>query len=148
MNKSFLALLVLLSTFFACQKDSNISTVEDIQGEWLEIESGPSYGGSNHHFIIEGNEAKLTLQLWTDLIIVGAPCPGNRTDYAIGTVTMTEDHFTFLGSYSDESFTELGANCQGQANYEINAPYTYEDGILVLNPDELLYLQIRLEKQE
>jgi hypothetical protein len=148
MNKAFFFLFLLTITFLACDKDNSTYSLSDIQGEWLEIENGPSYGGNNHQFIIEGDEAKLTLLRWTDVVVVGAPCPGNRTDYVVGTVTMTADHFTFLGSYSDETFTELGANCQGEANYELNVPYVFEDGIFVLNPDEPLYYQIHLEKQE
>ncbi len=149
MKNSFLFLFLITITFFACDKDSTPNNnLDDIQGEWLEIENGPSYAGTSHHFIIDGDEAKLTLQRWTDVIIVGAPCPASRTDYEIGTVTIKDDHFTFLGSYSDETFTELGANCQGDANYELNVPYVFEDGLFILNPDEASYYQIHLEKQE
>ena len=154
MTKYFFCLLLLLSmTFLSCDKTTKINipllTLEDIQGEWLEIESIISaYGGSNHHFMVEGEDAYLTLIRSTDIIEQGAICPGNRTDFAIGTIAFEEDRFIFTGLYSDEDFTETIPNCKEESTYDLNFNYTYEDGVLILNPEAPEQQQIRLEKQD
>ena len=154
MTKYIFCFFLLLSTsFLSCDKstETNIPllTLEDIQGEWLEIESAiSSYGGSNHHFIVEGEDAYLTLILSTDAIIPGAICPGNRTDYAIGTIAIEEDRFVFTGLYSDEGFIETIPNCKEELNYDLNSNYVFEDGVLTLNPEAPEQQQIRLEKQD
>lgn len=151
MKNFYFFALVVLTTFFSCTQDelnTPESLLDDIQGEWLEVEEGIAYAGSNHHLIIEGDQVKLTHLLWTDIILVGEACSGNRTDYAKGTVTITEDNFTFLGSYCNESFSEITPNCLGNESYDLIYDYTLEDGILTLNPEAPFYSQIRLEKQD
>lgn len=149
MPKSFLFVVLLALVLFSCNKKEEIPnfTLDDFQGEWVEVEVGFAYAGTTHLFSVNEENVNLTLTIFTDLVIADATCPGNRTDYVMGTIAITADKFTFTGNYSDEGFEETISNCNDDTTYELDFSYIYEDDVLTLNPTADEYYQIRLERK-
>jgi len=151
--KKLIGLLLTGSAFYlmvACQpKEEIIAEPEFLYGKWKEKESEiPQFGGTNHIFEFTENTFLLEREYWTDALDPNNECLNGHTSYFVGTYELKEGKLLIDGQSANMDFEVSPPPCSRAAVYRDTFELIKEsDQVIVLNPDEDIYFQIRLEKE-
>ena len=123
----FLCLTVL---FFQCKKGVEPYVVPDIEepenppppslvGKWTEeYNQSGLFGGTNYTIeFLADSTFRLSLHIWTDIVVVGEPCPSDRTDHILGEYWAKDGYLRLSGKYCDSTFSTGKPNCEGYSGY-------------------------------
>ncbi|MEM6318612.1 MAG: hypothetical protein AAF960_13155 [Bacteroidota bacterium] len=149
---------LLLGLLFACNSKEEIiidtfppsENPEFLRGKWVEKESEEiiAFAGSNHIIEFTEDEFLLTFRYWTDAISPEDDCQNSYTAYFKGVASVEADSITLQGIATNESFEVTPAECDRYATFDETFKYeVVNDETLLLNPNQQVYLQILLEKE-
>jgi hypothetical protein len=130
--KNILFVIIALSLFsVSCKKSDNTK----IEGVWQEKSIVSKYGGTRYWIRFNSDLSfEMKLNHFSDAVTVDpVPCSSNRTDYVKGTYTFSNKEIVFNGSYSDATFNQQQANCEGAATFQTSFTYTFKNEDLVLD---------------
>lgn len=140
--------------FAACKKEQVITPIPPalnptfLIDKWIEKEpEGLTFSGTNHICEFTDDLFLLERAYWTDAISQN-DCLNDYTAYFKGAVQVTSDSIKFNGIATNELFEIIEPECERYAIYKEAFAYKLEgENILILNPNQDVYLQIRLEKE-
>lgn len=146
---------LLIGTIFyvvmACQPKERLNpSTEFLFGKWIEKESEEiiQFGGTNHIFEFTKDAFFLERLYWTDALVPDDDCVNGHTDYFTGTYQLEGNQLIFDGLSANEEFVLTPPICNRAATYRDTFNLIQEsEQVLILNPDEEVYFQIRLEKE-
>jgi len=142
--------------FFSCgEKDINILPIppainpEFLIGKWIEKEPEEviAFTGSNH--LLEFTDSLFLLEryYWTDAIS-SDECENSYTAYFKGAIQIDQDSISFNGVATNADYEIINPDCDRYAVFKSSFAYRKEgEQIVILNPEEQIYNQIRLEKE-
>ena len=117
--------------------------------EWIEKESDEiiQFGGTNHIIEFTQDSFFLERRYWTDALDPENSCVNGHTDYFKGTYELLEEQIHFNGQSTNAEFILMIPECNRDTVYETSSNYqqTIQD-VFVLNPEQTIYNQIRLER--
>lgn len=152
--KNTTVLVLIFSTLLcllACGKTATIEPNSDfLNGLWIEKESEEiiHFGGTNYTIEFSGNDFFLKRIYWTDALDPDNDCVNGHTIYYKGTVTVTDTELQFDGQHTDADFELTDPVCDRSTTYSEAFEYKKEsDTVLILNANDNIYSQIRLERQ-
>ena len=120
-------------------------------GKWIEQEPEDigQFSGTNHILEFRQDSFFLQRRYWTDALDPANPCLNGHTDYYKGLFEITTDSISFNGLYTDQTFQLTTPKCDYPPTYQETFAYQQNsDNVIILNPEEEIYLQIRLEREE
>ncbi len=123
----FLCLVVL---FFQCKKGDEPYVVPDIEtpdvppppslvGKWTEeYNQSGLFGGTNYTIeFLADSTFRLSLHIWTDIVVSGEPCLFDRIDHIRGKYWSKDGYLRLSGKYCDSMFSADKPNCEGYSAY-------------------------------
>lgn len=150
----FISLLFLGVVFYlitACQPKEEVTPAsESLYGKWIEKESEEilQFGGTNHIFEFTKDTFFLERSYWTDALSPDDDCLNGHTSYFVGTYQLKGSKLIIDGQSANDKFEVTPPICNRAAVYQDTFEVNQEnDRVLILNPDEEVYIQIRLEKE-
>ncbi len=139
-----------LYVIIACQPKEKITpSPEFLFGKWSEKESEEiiQFGGTNHIFEFTKDAFFLERLYWTDALVPDDDCVNGHTDFFTGTYQLENGQLIIDGLSANEDFVLTLPICNRSATYRDTFNLLQEnEQVLILNPDEEVYFQIRLEK--
>lgn len=149
------ALLTLLSGLFlflfSCTKEDEKMTKNDfLIGKWEEKEPEEITQFSGTNYIIEFTQDSFFVARtsWTDAFSTENDCVNGHTDYYKGIYEIINDQISFIGKATNDQFVLATPPCDRPTNYEENFKFQKKnEQVLILNPDQEIYVQIRLLKE-
>jgi hypothetical protein len=123
----------------ACDKTENFELPEpSVFGDWMEVEPEGlgQFEGSTYLSLLlkEDNTFQLYYKAWSDILRVDDPCLGVQDYYVKGTFSVDPDFIYFEGCFSDESFVNCMARCDGNTTFRETYQYIFSSDSLILNP--------------
>lgn len=152
--KSSLILLIssLFLISFSCNKEKNENLLpETLTGKWVEEEPADiiQFGGTNHIIEFKTDSFFLARQYWTDALDPENSCVNGHTDYYKGKYEIIDNQISFVGKATNEQFVLTTPPCERPTTYEESFQFEEEnEQVLILNPEQEVYFQIRLLKEE
>ncbi len=149
-----IGLLLIGCTFYivmACQPKEKITPTADfLFGKWVEKESEEiiQFGGTNHIFEFTAEAFFLERDYWTDALDPNNECLNGHTAYFTGRYEVVDNKLLIDGQSADMEFKVSPPECNRAAVYRDTFEFQQEgEQVLILNPEEEIYTQIRLEKE-
>jgi len=147
-------LLIIGFTFYlimACQPKEKITpNPEFLFGKWIEKESEEviQFGGTNHIFEFTEEAFFLERDYWTDALDPNNECLNGHTAYFMGTYELEGSNLLIDGQSTNIDFEVSPPACNRAVVYRDTFEFKQEGAqTLILNPEEQIYNQIRLEKE-
>ena len=119
-------------------------------GKWQEKEPEDigQFVGTNHCIEFTIDNFLLKQRFWTDAIDLDNPCNNGFTIFYKGVSTLTETQLSLNGQHTNEDFELSAPDCNRAALFLETFDYIREsENVIILNPNEAIFLQIRLERQ-
>ena len=143
--------LLLLIGIFCCSACENVEDVTSdfLVGKWLEKESDEiiAFGGTNHCIEFTRDSFFFKQVYWTDALDPKNECNNGYTIYYKGNVVISSNQLIFNGQHTDANFNFATPDCNRSNTFQATFDYKLEEeDVIILNPDEDVYNQIRLER--
>lgn len=147
----FLLISCIFYLVMACQpKEKLTPSPEFLFGKWLEKESEEiiQFGGTNHIFEFTNEAFFLERRFSTDAIDPNNECLNGHTAYFTGTYELEGNNLLIDGQSANMEFEITPPECNRAAVYRDTFEFKQEgEQVLILNPEQEIYFQIRLEKE-
>lgn len=150
------SLIILISSLFlisfSCNKEEDKNILFEVfTGKWVEKEPAEiiQFGGTNYIIEFKTDSFFLSRKYWTDAINPENDCVNGHTDYYKGKYEIIDNQISFIGKATDEQFVLTTPPCERSTTYEEIFQFEEEsEQALILNPEQEVYYQIRLLKEE
>lgn len=146
--------LGLFNLVISCEDNSmdNIINTNDefLIGKWQEKEPEGvgQLGGTNHCIEFTPDNFQLKQVYWTDALTPNDTCNNGYTVFYTGNAIFTETQLTLKGKHANAEFELTNPDCNRDSIFEMTFDYKKEgEDVIILNPNEGVYIQIRLERQ-